>query len=97
MSIGPLGTETVHAIGWTLLHFLWQGAAAAALLAAVNPLLRWSAELRYAAAATTSVGFCFSTPRATAIASVFMSRCEQSSAYGISTLTLSGSACAARR
>src|SRR5262245_11169862 len=45
-----LGNPTMEAVGWTLLHFLWQGAAAALLLAATIPLLRRaSSHLRYAA------------------------------------------------
>jgi beta-lactamase regulating signal transducer with metallopeptidase domain len=38
----------VHALGWTLLHFVWQGAAAAALLASLDLLLRRAApQVRY--------------------------------------------------
>ena len=44
---------TVAAVGWTLIHFLWQGAAAALVLAAVNAFLRRSPEARYQAAAAT--------------------------------------------
>ena len=41
---------SVDALGWTLLHFLWQGAAVAALLAAAQLVLaRASAEARYLA------------------------------------------------
>ncbi|MEX2301204.1 MAG: M56 family metallopeptidase [Bryobacterales bacterium] len=41
----------IDALGWTLLHFLWQGAAIAFLLAAANPALReTTARARYAAA-----------------------------------------------
>src|SRR5947207_8760698 len=36
-----------HALGWTLLHFLWQGALIAVLLAAALAILR-SASSRYA-------------------------------------------------
>jgi beta-lactamase regulating signal transducer with metallopeptidase domain len=39
---------TVHALGWTLLHFVWQGAAAAALLASLDLVLRRAApQVRY--------------------------------------------------
>src|ERR1700733_11963057 len=39
----------VQALGWSLLHFLWQGALLAAVLAAANALTRSSsARLRYA-------------------------------------------------
>ena len=38
----------IRALGWTLLHFLWQGAAVAALLASLNLVLRRSSpQLRY--------------------------------------------------
>jgi beta-lactamase regulating signal transducer with metallopeptidase domain len=38
----------VQALGWTLLHFLWQGAAVAALLASLDLLLRRAApQVRY--------------------------------------------------
>lgn len=48
---------TVTALGWALVHFLWQGAAAAGLLAAVNVLLRRSSpRARYAAALATLMG-----------------------------------------
>lgn len=46
-----LGTAFIYALGWTLLHSLWQGALVAALLAlvlAVTP--RWSANARYVCA-----------------------------------------------
>ncbi|MEZ5303593.1 MAG: hypothetical protein R3F11_23565 [Verrucomicrobiales bacterium] len=40
--------SSVEALGWALLHFLWQGAAIAALLAAALRLLRRrSPQLRY--------------------------------------------------
>lgn len=39
--------ETLHALGWTLLHFVWQGAALAALLAAAFMVSR-NANVRYA-------------------------------------------------
>ena len=49
MTVHPL----VHSLGWTLLHFVWQGSLVAAAFAAVNALLRErSASLRYAAAST---------------------------------------------
>ena len=38
--------QTLHAIGWTLLHFVWQGAALAALLAAMLMTSR-NANVRY--------------------------------------------------
>jgi len=38
----------IRALGWTLLHFVWQGAAVAALLASANLVLRRSApQVRY--------------------------------------------------
>ena len=41
----------VHALGWTLLHFVWQGTIVAILLAIVLGLLRGrSPQLRYGAA-----------------------------------------------
>lgn len=40
-----------QALGWTLLHFIWQGALVGVLFAGVNVLLRsYSANIRYAAA-----------------------------------------------
>jgi beta-lactamase regulating signal transducer with metallopeptidase domain len=53
-ALGAIDPATVTAVGWTLVHFLWQGAAAAVLLAAVNILLRRSSpRARYAAALVT--------------------------------------------
>lgn len=43
--LGP----ALHAIGWTLLHFLWQGALVGAIYAALRPWLP-AGEVRYAAA-----------------------------------------------
>src|SRR5689334_17994060 len=43
------GGEMNQALGWTLLHFVWQGAAVALLLAAVLPAVR-TARVRYGAA-----------------------------------------------
>src|SRR6266702_3370050 len=38
----------IRALGWSLLHFVWQGAAVAALLASLNLLLRRaSPQVRY--------------------------------------------------
>ena len=49
MAVHPL----VQSLGWTLLHFVWQGSLAAAAFAAVNALLRErSANLRYVTAST---------------------------------------------
>ena len=46
-----LDRPEVFALGWTLLHFIWQGTLVAVLLAGVNVLLRrHSARLRYAVA-----------------------------------------------
>ena len=42
-----LSLQTLHALGWTLLHFVWQGAALAALLAAALMVSR-NANVRYA-------------------------------------------------
>ena len=48
---------TVEILGWTLLHFLWQGAAAAGVLAVLNLLMRRARpQLRYAAAGATLLG-----------------------------------------
>jgi hypothetical protein len=33
----PISQELLQALGWTLLHFVWQGAGLAALFAAVRP------------------------------------------------------------
>jgi bla regulator protein BlaR1 len=47
-----LSPALVRAVGYTLLHSLWQGAALAGVLAAALPLLRrYRAEVRYATAA----------------------------------------------
>jgi hypothetical protein len=50
---GLLGFE-VQPLGWTLLHFVWQGTLAAGSLAAAHVLLRpRSARLRYGLAGGT--------------------------------------------
>ena len=46
--------QTLHALGWTLLHFVWQGAALAALLAAALMVSR-NANVRYALGLATLV------------------------------------------
>jgi GWxTD domain-containing protein len=47
-------TPAAQAVGWALIHFLWEGGALAAVLAAALHLLRpWSARARYAAACLT--------------------------------------------
>src|SRR5262245_57136228 len=44
----------IAVLGWSLVHFVWQGAAAALLLALFNRLLRGAAPaLRYLAASAT--------------------------------------------
>jgi beta-lactamase regulating signal transducer with metallopeptidase domain len=49
-----LGGAVVQALGWTLVHFLWQGALLAALLVAVREAVaRRSASARYALSAGT--------------------------------------------
>ena len=54
MSLDP---RLVQALGWTLLHFLWQGAALAALFASLNWALRHATPTaRYALAAATLLG-----------------------------------------
>lgn len=45
--MSELSPQLLHAIGWTLLHFFWQGAALAALFAALLTVTR-SANVRYA-------------------------------------------------
>jgi bla regulator protein blaR1 len=46
--MSPLTPQDVQALGWTLLHFVWQGAALAALVASLNLLLRHAApQARY--------------------------------------------------
>jgi bla regulator protein blaR1 len=46
-----LGRSNVQALGWTLVHFLWQGTLAALLLGGLNRLLRRrSPNVRYVAA-----------------------------------------------
>ncbi len=52
MLMQPVG----HAIGWTLLHFLWQGCVVAALLAVARTLLKGrSSNLRYLAACSALI------------------------------------------
>lgn len=46
--------QTLHALGWTLLHFVWQGAALAALLAAALMVSR-NANVRHALGLATLV------------------------------------------
>ncbi len=46
--------ELLRTLGWTLLHFVWQGAALAAVFAVAMALCR-SASARYAVAAGTLV------------------------------------------
>src|SRR6266571_7532199 len=44
----------IRALGWSLLHFVWQGAAVAALLASLNLLMRRAApQVRYLLASST--------------------------------------------
>src|SRR5262245_58550546 len=51
MSLEP---SVVQALGWTLLHFVWQGAALAALFAALNAAFRHATpSSRYVLAAAT--------------------------------------------
>lgn len=47
-----ISPELLQALGWTLLHFVWQGAALAALFAVANTLCR-QATTRYALAVVT--------------------------------------------
>lgn len=48
---GPLAHPLIPSLAWTLLHFLWQGALVALLLASANSLLKKrQANARYAAA-----------------------------------------------
>ena len=49
-----LDPRDVQALGWTLVHFVWQGAALAALFASLNWALRQaSPSVRYVLAAGT--------------------------------------------
>src|SRR6476659_3513917 len=46
-----LGKPIFQALGWTLIHFIWQGALIAIIYAVVSVLLRrFSANVRYTAA-----------------------------------------------
>ena len=47
-----ISPELLQALGWTLLHFVWQGAALAALFAVANAMCR-RATTRYALAVIT--------------------------------------------
>src|SRR5205807_8853631 len=58
-----LSPEVTRALGWALLHFLWQGLALAALLSAVMALCRTAAVL-YALAVGT-LGLMVAAPTAT--------------------------------
>ena len=58
-----LSPEVTRALGWALLHFLWQGLALAALLSAVVSLCR-TAAMRYALAVGT-LGLMVAAPTAT--------------------------------
>jgi len=58
-----LSPEVTRALGWALLHFLWQGLALAALLSAVMALCR-TAAMRYALAVGT-LGLMVAAPTAT--------------------------------
>ena len=49
-----ISPELLQALGWTLLHFVWQGAALAALFAVANTFCR-QAKARYALAVITLV------------------------------------------
>src|SRR5262249_15064016 len=49
-----ISPELLQALGWTLLHFVWQGAALAALFTLANTLCRQAAT-RYALAVITLV------------------------------------------
>jgi len=49
-----ISLELLQALGWTLLHFVWQGAALAALFVLANTVCR-RATTRYALAVTTLV------------------------------------------
>src|SRR5712664_4125475 len=46
---GWISPEVLRTLGWTLLHFIWQGAGLAALFA-VGAAVCWSASARYALA-----------------------------------------------
>ena len=55
MTMAPLD-RTMFALGWSLLHFVWQGAAVAALSASVSLLLRRaSPQVRYLLASALSL------------------------------------------
>jgi beta-lactamase regulating signal transducer with metallopeptidase domain len=63
------GSALVDAIGWTLVHFLWQGALAAAVFAVLDAALRArGARVRYALAAVTLSGMAL-LPAVTLLAS----------------------------
>ena len=50
-SLTPIEQPLIHAVGWSLLHFLWEGAIVALLLASALRLLsNRSSQLRYMAA-----------------------------------------------
>ena len=63
--MSPIDPRDVQALGWTLLHFVWQGTALAALLAALDLLLRQApAPVRYRLASAT-LGLMLLLPLAT--------------------------------
>jgi beta-lactamase regulating signal transducer with metallopeptidase domain len=57
---GGISPEVLRALGWTLLHFLWQGAGLAALFSLAMTIWR-SAEARYALAVAT-LGLMMASP-----------------------------------
>src|SRR6267378_1149921 len=57
---GWISPEVLRALGWTLLHFVWQGAGLAALFAVAMAICR-SAQTRYALA-VASLGLMVASP-----------------------------------
>ena len=48
LSLAWLQSPLIQRVGWTLLHFLWQGALVAALFAAISSVLQpRSSNVRY--------------------------------------------------
>jgi beta-lactamase regulating signal transducer with metallopeptidase domain len=58
-----LSPSVLHSLGWTLLHFLWQGTAIAALAAVLMTMCR-TASARYASA-VAALGLMLAAPMAT--------------------------------
>src|SRR5690242_11057621 len=83
-----LAKPVIQALGWALVHFIWQGATIALLYAGLAACLRRSANVRYSVACAAMV-----LMLALPIATTFI--IEQSSARAVNDASLSRRALAA--